>query len=163
MIHTHIGFTGSRRGMSPPQKQTFILVLSSLLSPDRHLDPQWLHHGDCVGADEIAHRAAKAYKLMIHVHPPLSSKLRAHCQGDVVSDPKPYLIRNHDIVDISTILIATPSAKNWNTTTMRAGGTWHTYRYARRLSHARVVIWPDGSKDVYKITFGANSDDSDED
>ena len=60
----HIGFTGSRNGLSDAQTAALAQVLVSL-------EPLTLHHGDCVGADAHAHQIAEAAGWPTVTHPPL--------------------------------------------------------------------------------------------
>jgi hypothetical protein len=79
------------------------------------------------------------------VHPPTDDRKRAFCTGNGADwEPKPYLERNHDIVDETTILIACPNGEE----RMRSG-TWATVRYARQriLNHEgqlTIIISPSG-------------------
>ena len=64
---------------------------------------------------------------------------RAWCTGDAVTEAKPYLARNRDIVDVTTALLATPQGPE----ELRSG-TWSTVRYARRQTKPLVIVWPNG-------------------
>ncbi len=93
------------------------------------------HHGDCIGADAEAHDIAREFSYGVEIHPPLESRKRAWCSSMLVHDPKPYLERNHDIVDACHLLIACPAGPE----VMRSG-TWATIRYARRTGVPVVII-----------------------
>lgn len=109
------------------------------------------HHGDCVGADAQAHQLVRSLYAdpeegwFVVTHPPTDPKARAWC-GVVEYDgpgdqlfPKPYLERNHAIVDATDCLIACPDGPE-----RERSGTWATVRYARRRGKRVVVIMPDG-------------------
>lgn len=129
-----VGFTGTQAGMSPSQK----LYVGDLLSKDYIAE---LHHGDCIGADENAHTIALTFHIPIIIHPPLNPQKRAHCTGaKYILAPRPYLERNHDIVDASDIVIGTPKEYN----EVLRSGTWATLRYARKLGRKLFVVWHDG-------------------
>lgn len=101
------------------------------------------HHGDCVGADAEAHDIAyDVHQPVIVVHPPLNEKGRAFKQGDVILPQREYQDRNHDIVDATDYLIATPDSY---TEKFRGSGTWATIRYAVKKGKTVYVIYPDGS------------------
>jgi hypothetical protein len=55
-------------------------------------------------------------------------------------DPKPYLVRNHDMVDQSEFLIGTPGEEQ----EVLRSGTWATIRYARKLKRPILIILPKG-------------------
>jgi len=121
-----IGFTGTREGMSEKQKEAFKAFISSEQFNE-------FHHGDCVGSDKEAHDIVSEYReesgnnIKIVGHPPKYNKYRAYCKVDLSLSPKDYLTRNHDIVDISDVLVATPCSKE-----RLHSGTWATIRYARK-------------------------------
>jgi len=129
-----VGFTGTQKGMTSVQIDTFCRVF-------RSLDPIQLHHGDCIGADEYAHNAALILGIPVVLHPPdvptkRSFLGKSNMPGAQITtlDEKPYLDRNKDIVDASDILIATPrSAKQ-----VVRSGTWATVRYAQ--SKRKIVV-----------------------
>lgn len=100
------------------------------------------HHGDCIGADEEAHNAVRAYNLLIPitVHPPTDDSRRAFKQGDFARDPTPFLERNRHIVEASEILIACPATE----TETKRSGTWSTIRYAAKQGREIHIILPNG-------------------
>jgi len=65
----------------------------------------------------------------------------AGAASDIRRNPKPYLERNHNIVDESELLIACPKSKEEE---LRSG-TWATVRYARKKGVRIILIYPDGS------------------
>ena len=128
----NVGFTGSRKGLSEYQQQNMLILLQQL-SPDTTA-----HHGDCVGADATFHEMCKRFRFQTHVYPPTNSKYRAYCSApDCLHPPKAYLQRNHDIVDASELLVATPSGPE-----KLRSGTWATIRYARKFGKRVVIIFP---------------------
>lgn len=127
-----IGFTGTRKGMTEQQRAELVRMLQAY-------KPAEFHHGDCVGADEEAHRlVAKSTKIIIH--PPRDQRYRACMTADKVHVPKEYLERNHDIVHDTELLIATPKEK----AEKLRSGTWATIRYAKSIGRTVIVIFPDG-------------------
>lgn len=129
-----IGFTGTRHGMTKEQIDSIKRFFSSISF-------QELHHGDCVGSDKEAHEIVEEYRSSSHKdikivgHPPKFSKFRAKCKCDLVLPPKDYLTRNHDIVDNTDIIVATPDTKE-----RIHSGTWSTIRYAR-IRNKKVYIF----------------------
>lgn len=128
---TKIGFTGTQDGMTP--KQT--IALWQQLSLISHLE---FHHGDCIGADEEAHDIARLVGAKIVGHPPTNEVKRAFCYFDEEREPKEYIARNHDIVDETQLLIATPKS----TVEEVRSGTWATVRYARKIGREVVILDP---------------------
>lgn len=133
-----VGFTGTQHGMTHEQKVTVIKLLRELNSLPV---VGTFRHGDCIGADKDAHALARSAGYRIIVHPPDSDRKRAWCQGDEIWPMKPYLIRNHDIVDNSDRVVACPKLVYEE---LRSG-TWATIRYARKLGRPLYVVWPDGT------------------
>ena len=132
----HVGFTGTREGMTEAQMKS---VMSLLMK----YDPCTLHHGDCVGADAQANDAARWEGIATISHPPKSNTLRAFCIVDDERDPKPYLTRNKDIVDESDRLIAAPETYDEQV----RSGTWSTVRYARLKRKRVFIVYPNGKID----------------
>jgi len=132
-----VGFTGTQVGMTEFQKATLKNKLIELIEsvPNSLLVPTYpkieFHHGDCVGSDEQAHYMALELNLRVIVHPPEDPKKRAFCRGAFeYKKEKPYLDRNHDIVDETDCLLATPKCE---VEELRSG-TWATYRYAKKMA-----------------------------
>ncbi len=132
-----IGFTGTQRGMSEAQRISFEAGLRLMFEG---LSDEF-HHGDCIGADAQAHTIAEKIGFIMVLHPPIDPKKQAHCEGDFSRKPKPYIERNHDIVDETELLIATPGEP----TEQLRSGTWATIRYARKLRRRLVIIGPEGN------------------
>lgn len=129
-----VGFTGSRHGMTSEQEVSVRLLLEEL-------QPEGIHHGDCLGADREAHLIAQDLKIPIYVHPPSNTSLRAYCQGARYTFMhESYGKRNLSIVENSDVLIATP--KSWME--LKIGGTWQTVRFARKLKGLIFIVWPNG-------------------
>ena len=129
-LSTHVGFTGSRDGMTAAQKQRLAEVL---------LPFDCLHHGDCVGSDAEANGIAGKLGLRTEAHPPLCETLRAFCRSDIVHVPKGYHVRNYDIVTVTAELVAAPGDG------APSVGTWSTVRKAKAAGKPVTIIWPDGS------------------
>ncbi|HUV12573.1 MAG TPA: hypothetical protein VMY18_02955 [Acidobacteriota bacterium] len=133
-----IGFTGTRqRGLNESEKLDLKAILATVQVRE-------FHHGDCIGANEAADKLVRQYSsgTVIHIHPPDQDKARAWTQKrcsfqcGVVYPPKPYIARNHDIVDATDLLVAvTPGPELQHP----RSGTWATVRYARMLG--KVIIF----------------------
>ena len=135
-----IGFTGTQKGMTNQQARELIEYLLELHTLN---DAQEFHHGDCIGADAHFHHILmkfmkyEAYDC-IYIHPPIDASKRAWCFSKHIFTPKPYIERNHDIVDAVDILIATPKTRREEV----RSGTWATVRYARNSGKELHVIYP---------------------
>jgi len=130
-----VGFTGTREGLTGYQRGMLAKILNDMR--DKY---DTFVHGDCVGADEQAHRIAKALGYTIEIYPPKNSRLRAFCKGDIVHEPDDYLSRNRKIVDAIDFLIACPKQKK----EILRSGTWATIRYARKKGKKILTICGDG-------------------
>jgi len=143
-----LGFTGTQIGMTPRQADAFRQFIESKGVTE-------FHHGDCIGADAQAHSIARVRHIPVIVHPPSDPKKRAYVEFGALSiiacgsDPfsmyvrpeKPYIERNHDIVDETDELVATPKSVYEE---LRSG-TWATIRYAQKLGKPVTLIMPDGT------------------
>ena len=139
---TKIGFAGTQHGMTFRQYESFakLMDILSCLATE-------YHHGDCKGSDDEFHHWVLLYdnrpNIKIVIHPPENSYKRAFCtfSGNLEVRPeKPYLERNHDIVDETDLMIATPREY---AETIRSG-TWATIRYCRKQKKTIYIIYPDG-------------------
>lgn len=133
-----VGFTGTSDYQREAQLEALKLKLKELRFDE-------FHHGDCINADENAHEIVMmCTTATVVIHPPLNTHARAYCKGEasriIRREPKPYLARNHDIVDETDLLIACPRSK----LEQRRSGTWATVRYARKVGKPVILITPDG-------------------
>jgi len=126
------GLTATRHGMSREQRDALCSFLSGTKGK--------FHHGLCRGGDEDGHHIARDLGYWIVGHPPSNPALRAWLECDELRPEKPYLVRNKDIVDETIALIAVPSEPEER----RRGGTWSTFRYARKIGRPTVLILPNG-------------------
>ena len=139
MMPLKIGFTGTQKGMTFDQKNNFLVTLKEL---NEEYQIEEFHHGDCIGADADAHRLMQIYfpNVEIKKHPPKDPKKRAFCPGGFCYSEKPYILRNHMIVDSTDLMIATPDGESEE---LRSG-TWSTIRYAKKINKDIKIIVPDG-------------------
>lgn len=128
-----IGFTGTQNGMTVAQLDAVEQRLIDLWE-----DGSEFHHGDCVGADAQAAELARALGYRLIGHPPLNPHKRAWVQSHTNVKMKPYLDRNHDIVDDCEHLIAAPGQQF----EILCSGTWATVRYARKVGRPVSLIVP---------------------
>ena len=129
----HVGFTGTREGMSDHQKAALKMAMTAA-----SLDgiENILHHGDCKGADEEAHAIAVELGWDIVIHPPTKRIMRAYCgDGAIILPPMDYLARDEAIVNASRFMFAAPKSDKEE----RRSGTWYTVRYARKMGK-RVIL-----------------------
>jgi len=135
-----IGFTGTQKGMTRQQKNVLKKLLSEI-NIELNQISKVLHHGDCIGADKEACEIALDLGFELHCHPPINSNKRAFVKSKYVEKEKSYLDRNHDIVNSSYILYATP----FEMEEVLRSGTWATIRYARKQNKKITIIFPDGN------------------
>lgn len=141
------GFTGTREGMTDIQKA---IVAETLMKFGGTF-----HHGDCIGSDSEAHDIAHALGFRIVGHPPTNTELRAYKNCHELVEPKPYLIRNKEIVLASNVILATPKSMQ------EVGGTWSTINYTRKLIASGMqkqchIILPNGN--IGTVEFIPDSD-----
>jgi len=141
----HVGFTGTRTGLSSKQRHSLRVVLAHL----KEDGAVWFHHGDCEGADEEAHEVAVALGFKIHIHPPVMGKHRAFCQSDWQEQPLQYMKRNQAIVNACSVLIACPQQDrvmlSSGLVNTQRSGTWSTIRKAAKTNKPRVIVYSDGT------------------
>lgn len=141
-----IGFTGSQSGMTLFQKIELEKNLTQLHCTE-------FHHGDCIGSDIESNKIAKEmlpdYGILA-IHPAIYTVKRAWSNAQYFRnqielfafvgrkeidledkklileyhEPRNYLVRNQNIVDVTELLIACP--KEFGHTLM--SGTWATIR-----------------------------------
>lgn len=131
----NLGFTGTQyeRYVTWDRQQELRRLLKTFYDRGfRHF-----HHGDCIGADEVAARIAREEDYIIVGHPPTIVTKRAYVKSDIWFEPMPYLKRNRVIVDVSAALLALP--KKVNVEEQRSG-TWSTIRYAHKQGKPVVQV-----------------------
>ena len=146
-----VGFTGSQNGMSLRQRTSLIKYLEKLLEKEAaarsaSLPLVVLHHGGCIGSDFIAHCLGVFLACKIIVHPStlvekqFIQRFQPGWLGvSEVRDVKAPLVRNHDIVDETSLLIATPRSE----VEILRSGTWATVRYCRdKVKKPYEVLYP---------------------
>ena len=94
------------------------------------------HHGDCIGADVEANDIARTFGIETCAHPPQLKRYRAYAKSDVWYAEKPYIERNHDIVDICEVLLVAPREQVGIT----RSGTWATYRFAIAIGRPTIIL-----------------------
>jgi hypothetical protein len=138
----HIGFSGTRQGMTLAQRESLAEYLRGSIS----VMPTILHHGLCRGSDTQAHWIAFNMGIRSVGHPPTNRSHIGFTQ-DQMDDPnlwhsmhlaKSYLRRNRNIVHETTVLIAAPKAL-----LDLGGGTWYTINYSKRRHAHTLIIEPD--------------------
>lgn len=150
----HIGFTGTRGGMSKGQREALQTILMGAAHSRAHTGVV-LHHGDCVGADAEAHEVAQSLGLAVVIHPPTNPQARAYCKGaERWHRELDYLVRNHEIVRCSDYLIAAPGCGE-----KLRSGTWATVRYARKTGDRILILEREGTGVRY---IGGPEQDPDE-
>ena len=135
-----IGFSGTKKGMTPDQKCCLARELQRLAKAGA----TEFHHGDCVGADDEAHDLAVAAGMEVITPPPINTSGRAWRQADRTHKPMKYLARNHVIAETTDRLIACP----FQYQEILRSGTWATVRYARKAGRSVLIIWPDGQTET---------------
>ena len=139
-----VGFTGTRDGMTEAQRKSVRALV-------KWLQPAEAHHGECKGADfEFYEICRKEDVCMIVAHPPLNEKHRVLTESNIHRDPRPYLARNHKLVNDSECLIAAPSTED----EQLRSGTWATVRYARARGRKIYLVNPDGCVNAEGLRVG---------
>lgn len=143
----HIGFSGSRYGMTHLQKQVVRHFLRTWASVG---DDRTLRHGCCAGADQQANDMAieRLYRICAHPGPK-----NQWCRYDQMlldgmsfyehNQRKDFHPRNVDIVMKSNVIITTPN--NRTLATDARGGTWYTTRVAIERGRPTYVVLTDGT------------------
>jgi hypothetical protein len=135
-----IGFTGTRHGMTPPQRAAVAAILEPLAEPGGFV----AHHGDCIGADAEFHDLCRELpQSFIVVHPGPLDDLpnQAGRVGDERRLPVPHMRRNKNIVMASTVMIAAPL----EVAQQPYGGTWRTIEMTRKAKRPLAIVWRDGA------------------
>lgn len=136
----HLGFTGTRHGMTREQLhnvRSLVVSLQNANKPTRIA----AHHGDCVGADAQFHAICRDLGCWMVGHPPTDQKLRAWCQFDELHPMQSYTRRNRAIVTSSVYMIGAP----FEMERQNHGGTWGTIEMAGGKTGRLAVVLPTGA------------------
>lgn len=98
-------------------------------------------HGMCVGADEQAHKVAWALHYRIDGFPSNIAEKTMEVKREqftYIHKPQAPLVRNRNIVEGATLLIAAPRQRKEE----QRSGTWATIRYARERGLTTLMCWP---------------------
>lgn len=128
-----IGFTGTQDGLKLAQLDTLYELVDQIGATEAH-------HGDCIGGDAIFHEICVEVGIPVVIHPPEKSNKRQFCEGGTILPSKPYLERNHDIVDEVEVMFVCPKTEE----EQRRSGTWATWRYAMKQCKRIFLIYPSG-------------------
>lgn len=146
----NIGFTGTRKGMTRKQKAKIKLFFEGhLLDLDMMERDTWVvRHGGCDGSDDDFHNIASEYADMIYVYPGDEQQKTKYKNSRfvTVTEIKPYLERNKDIVHMTGGLLATPKGFKEE----KRSGTWMTIRHAKKVKKPVFIIYPDGKLEILK-------------
>lgn len=140
-----VGFTGTQKGFTDAQRNTFEYLIKSIKVSQ-------FHSGDCIGCDEQAFKIVqKAHpNVWMVVHPPIKRQKRAFYKprpnSGKIREPLDCLVRNHNIVEETDLLIATPGEM----TEKLRSGTWATIRWAIKKHKTAVIVFPDGTTKLKK-------------
>lgn len=149
----HVGFSGSRYGMTEKQKP----VVRHFLNHWRSIGVDRIfRHGCCAGADFEADKIAREYLYKVAAHPGPRNSFDQYDAAKKLgvtfweeNERKGFHPRNVDIVMKSNILLTTPDAMSLNL--QSRGGTWYTTRVGIErgrpvycvLSNGTVHKWHD--------------------
>ncbi len=137
-----LGFTGTRDQWTSAQENAFERELDRIAESDLVFGLEEFHHGDCWGSDARASNYVwREYTACnVVIHPPANPCLRAFCESDLIREPKPYLVRNLNILREVEHLLATVAGDE-----VLRSGTWSTIRKAKKLGMPVSIVWPNGS------------------
>ena len=135
-----ISMTGTRRINTLTKQQ--LTNFKDLMKEYRNKGYTHLNHGDCVGADALAHDIAIELGLKVIVHPPSNPKSRAYCNGEnvLILAEREYKVRNQSLVKNGDVLLALPDSNQ----EYKRSGTWYSVRQARRTMLPIIICYPDG-------------------
>ena len=140
-----IGFTGTRKGLTPDQVAALSLELKEQLEKHPGHEIQ-VHHGDAIGADQQFHDACRVMGFRIVIHPATNQRERAFCKGATdVRPPTDFASQSDAILTATQLLIAAPDGMKERA---RGSGTWMTVRKARKAGKTIVICYPDGSRNT---------------
>jgi len=135
-----IGFTGTRGGMTGPQKEVVKQLLVQII--EKHgSGVVVVLHGDCIGVDAEFDTIATELGLERTCRPCTFDHMRANTTATEVSEPDRPMARNRAIVAEADIIIGCPQ----NDKPIKTGsGTWATIRFTKKADKPLHIVYPDG-------------------
>lgn len=137
-----ITVTGSRFGITDEQRQW-------LWDKVLQLDPDAIHHGACVGADQHAHSIGLKLGKPLIVHPPLNTTWMMEPDWNhpnvTVLPADYYHSRDRAMVNASHIVLGLPNARQ-PLQGQKLSGTWYTLGYAHHRKVSRMICLPSGNE-----------------
>jgi len=141
----HVGFTGTREGMTTHQLNAVQMVLAILAAHEAIT----AHHGVCKGADTEFHNLCLPLTSLIEGHPSNLKGTQGKCPGlSTLHAPKDPLERNADIVYASGIMLAAPATDK----EIQRSGTWATVRKTKNLMVPLLVFLPHLPPEAHNFT-----------
>jgi len=142
----HVGFTGTRHGMTEPQRAAVMALLRELAAHG----PLVGHHGDCIGSDGEFHDLCRELHGRVVIHPgPDTDPDHAGKVADERVEALTHMKRNKQLVLAATAVIATP----FEMTEQELGGTWKTIGMARKARRPLAIVFRDGSVTLEGWTY----------
>jgi len=132
-----VGITGTRKTPHSSQEAELAAKLAGYASAVGDDGLIKLYHGDCTGADELAHDFGKMLGYHVEVFPPRIAVHRAYKVGDVMHREEDYPVRNRMIAEQCDLLIAVPEGPE---SQHPRSGTWQTVRMVRNLKKPIEII-----------------------
>ena len=130
-------FTGTRKGLTPPQKASLEQVLRGLRAEGFTV----AHNGSAIGADLEAALLCREIGFHIVAHPSSLRTATAEIPFDETFEPRDAKRRDRDMVRAAELLVACPVREEEDI----SSGTWYTIRYAQKRGLPIRFIWPDGA------------------
>jgi hypothetical protein len=134
---THLGFTSSREQPNTWQQNT----IAELLLWHRGMGFTHFHHGDCVGGDFFGAHMAYRFGYVVVCHPPINPSLRGYAPYHEIWEPKPYALRNTDVVAQSHAGIGAPNTEP-QASHASSRGTWSTIEKFNRAGCPHWIVSP---------------------
>ena len=145
---TTLAFTGTRKGLTEPQRHALNTVCFALLGNSEDV----AIHGGAEGADEHFDDVAWFFHTRTEIYPCNNDryvfwfkKMARDSRGRVIHGIEKPLVRNRIMVDHADLLIACP----YEPEEQPRGGTWATFRYALNRNKHITLILPDGTVENY--------------
>lgn len=133
-----LAVTATRAGLTKEQKETVRELL-------KEIKPTSAVNGDAVGGDSELFTIFCEYGVEPELYPSNLNKTRAFRKAKVIHPVDKPLNRNCTMVDLCDLLLGFPRLFEEE----RRSGTWHAIRYAKKKNKPLIIVWPDGSMELF--------------